>query len=449
MTSIRELLDLPNDVRKGDFVLGLTEGISQPEKTVRDYAITPSLVHAFDRALSIVDSGLKSKRSQASYLHGSFGSGKSHFMAILDLMLGGHSAPWGRPQLHGLRSKYDWAGTAKVLQVPLHMIGAESTEQKVFSAYVDKIKELHPDAPIPALYADQALFHDAEHMRESVGDETFFAKLNEAGGSGGSSKWGKRATAWDAERFASTSTSNDKGAREALFSVLVKTWFKAFTGQTHRFVGLDEGLGVVGRHAATLGYRAVVLYLDELILWLAGKVGNLTFVQDEAQKLAKLKEAQDENREIPIVSFIARQRDLGDLVGAQAAGEVMTTLRDSLAWSKGRFETIVLEDRNLPAVVEHRVVRPKDEAARQTIVDQMPRIRRSLGNSWGTVLGAHGTEDDFKKVYPFSPALIDALVAVSDCLQRERTAIRVLMELLVKHLTDLELGQVVGTCQRR
>ena len=43
------------------------------------------------------------------------------------------------------------------------------------------------------------------------------------------------------------------------------------------------------------------------------------------------------------------------------------------------------------------------------------------------------------------PALVEALVALSDCLQRERTAIRILMELLVNHLPDLETGRVVLT----
>jgi len=33
--------DLPDAVRKGDFVQGLTDGIAKPEATSRDYAITP------------------------------------------------------------------------------------------------------------------------------------------------------------------------------------------------------------------------------------------------------------------------------------------------------------------------------------------------------------------------------------------------------------------------
>ena len=59
--------------------------------------------------------------------------------------------------------------------------------------------------------------------------------------------------------------------RARLFSDLVRTFFTSWTTQRSRFVDLDTGLGVVSRHAKGLGYDAVVLYLDELILWLAGR----------------------------------------------------------------------------------------------------------------------------------------------------------------------------------
>src|SRR5690606_34023268 len=46
-------------------------------------------------------------------------------------------------------------------------------------------------------------------------------------------------------------------------------------------------------------------------------------------------------------------------------------------------------------------------------------------------------------LYPFSTQLVAALVAMSNSLQRERTAIKLLMELLVEHVPDLKLGEVV------
>src|SRR5690606_36934720 len=46
-------------------------------------------------------------------------------------------------------------------------------------------------------------------------------------------------------------------------------------------------------------------------------------------------------------------------------------------------------------------------------------------------------------VYPFHPALIEMLIDVSNRLQRERTALRLLYELLVLHYPDLELGKLL------
>ena len=49
----------------------------------------------------------------------------------------------------------------------------------------------------------------------------------------------------------------------------------------------------------------------------------------------------------------------------------------------------------------------------------------------------------FRQVYPFSPALVDTLVGVSSVLQRERTALKVMMLLLVEQRETLKLGDIV------
>ena len=451
-TRIHDLLDLPEAVRKGDFVQDLTGGISNPERTVRDYAITPKIVQTFEHALSIIGSALRDGRSQAAYLHGSFGAGKSHFMALLDLMLADHPAPWARGELHALRTKSDWIGKKKLLQLPIHMLGAQDMESKILGAYVTWVAKNHPEAPTPVAYADQGLFDDARDLRRRMGDEKFFAELN-GGVQQAASGWGKLAQkrTWDATTFEAAASSQyvgevDRDAqspRAKLFSDLVRTFYKSWASQQGRFVDLDTGLGVISRHAKSLGFDAIVLYLDELVLWLAGNSSDLPFVGREVQKMVKLKEAQDADRAIPIVSFIARQRDLSQFLGEQAQGAVRTELSRNLSHHDGRFETVTLADSNLPAIVAHRVVRPKDEASAQRLADDFAKTWRAAGQAQSVLIGSEGDEADFKKVYPFSPALVEALVALSDCLQRERTAIRILMELLVNHLPDLELGRVV------
>ncbi len=47
----------------------------------------------------------------------------------------------------------------------------------------------------------------------------------------------------------------------------------------------------MSQHAHSLGYDGIVLFLDELILWLANMSSNLNFVHGEIQKLVKLVES--------------------------------------------------------------------------------------------------------------------------------------------------------------
>ncbi|MFH1464666.1 MAG: hypothetical protein ABIO70_09795 [Pseudomonadota bacterium] len=449
---IRDLLDLPAAVRKGDFVQGLADGIAKPEATLRDYAITPKIVQSFRDALSIIKSALDDNRSQAAYLDGSFGSGKSHFMAVLALMLLDDPTPWRRAELHELRTPHPWIGHKKLALLPIHMLDAQDMESKILGTYVRWVAEQHPGAPVPAVYVDEGLFEDARGLRATLGDPAFFAKLN-GGVQAAADGWGDYddASTWDAPSFEAAASSayvgeQDRDAdspRARLFNDLVRSFFSSWTTQRSRFVDLDTGLGVVSRHAKGLGYDGVVLFLDELILWLAGRSADLPFVGKEIQKLVKLKEAQDADRTIPIVSFIARQRDLSDFLGAEAQGAIRAQLTRNLSHHEGRFERVSLADSNLPAIVKRRVLRPRDDDAAEKLKDDFARTWRAAGQAASVLIGSEGDEAAFEQVYPFSPALVEALVALSDCLQRERTAIRVLMELLVYHLPDQQIGRVV------
>ena len=87
MTLLKELIRVPDRVHQGDFVLKLTDGVERPKETLATYVVTPQLRESFDAALSLVGSAVKERTSKAVLLHGSFGSGKSHFMAVLYQLL--------------------------------------------------------------------------------------------------------------------------------------------------------------------------------------------------------------------------------------------------------------------------------------------------------------------------------------------------------------------------
>lgn len=447
MTLIKELIDIPERVQKGDYVLRLVEDIARPEVVLKDYVVTEELAKLFDEALTLIRAAVEKRSSQAVYLHGSFGSGKSHFMAVLHLILAGHPAARAIPELAWVIAKHNsWLAGRRFLLVPYHMINAHDMESGILGGYVDFIRGKYPDAPTPPVYVSAAIIAQAEAERANYGDELFFKRLNAGQGSGDG--WGDLESSWDTASFEQAAAAPpDSEPHLRLVSTLLKTVASSHAEVvSHRggnFVRFDKGLSLISQHAKSLGYDSLILFLDELILWLATKSADLGFVKTEAAKLTNLKEAQSVDRPIPIVSFVARQRDLRELIGDHVPGAEKLSFSDSLDWQQGRFDTITLEDRNLPAIAEKRVLKCRDQTAKDEMDAAFERTARMKDNVMSILLTREGDRQMFRKVYPFSPALVQTLIAVSSVLQRERTALKVMVQLLVDHRETLELGEII------
>lgn len=449
---IKDLIHIPERVQRGDFVLNLASGLEADavEQTLKDYVVTPQLARCFEDALSFIQSTATSRqsRNKGAYLHGSFGSGKSHFMAVLHLLLQGNVQARAIPELAPSVAKHsDWMQSRNILLVPYHMIGAASIESGVLGGYARHIRKLHPDAPVPGFYMSERLFADAQAMRGHMGDERFFAALNSAGGAAGDDGWGDAATGWDAVSFeavVSGQTGDDDRIR--LVGDLVGSLFRSFADlantESGGYLEFDEGLRVMTRHAKALGYDAVILFLDELILWLASRLSDRNFINSEIQKVVKLVETGIP-RELPLISFIARQRDLREFVGDQYSGVDQEILSDSLKYWEGRFHTITLEDRNLPVIAQRRLLVPVSAAAQEQIEAAFAQTERMREEAFNLLLTSQGDRDMFRALYPFSPALVQALVALSSALQRERTALKVMLMLLVEQRDTLALGSLI------
>lgn len=310
---LRELITIPERIHQGDFVLRLTEGVERVASTLDSYVITPQLRVAFDSALGLIGSALTEGRSKASYLHGSFGSGKSHFMAVLHALLRGDTAARSRPELADALAAHRWLGERRFMLVPYHLIGAESLEAAVLGGYVAHVRRHHPDAGLPRVYRAQGLLDDTRALRDTLGTDAFVERLP-----AGEEGWGTVATGWTAEEVdVALAGSPDSAQARRLVAdavpVFMPNYVDTVAGAANAFVPLDQGLSAIAEHARALGHDGLVLFLDELVLWLAGKIGDPAFVARETEKVAKLVESSDARRAVPIVSFVARQRDLREL----------------------------------------------------------------------------------------------------------------------------------------
>ncbi|MFE1895260.1 phage resistance protein [Streptomyces yangpuensis] len=465
---LRELIDIPESVSTSDFVLKLNEAVTAEgaEAALKDYVVTDRLLGNFDEALDLIKSALDSHSSKAAYLHGSFGSGKSHFMAVLYALLSRNQAARNRSELDPVRARHSWldAEDRKFLLVPYHMLGAKSLEQRVLGKYVEHVRKLHEDCPLPQVYRTDGIFEDFAEQRRRNGDDWVIAQLADAGGQ--EDEWGDSFTwtsslldeAMDAveehENTKSLDLDNPSTPRELrarLVQDLTRTLFPAFARNASEdasgFISLDRGLSVIAAHAKALGYDGLILFMDELILWLATLIHDQKVLGRESSKVTNFVEGGDERRAIPVVSFIARQRDLRELVGEEMSGAAEAAVQDTLKLNGGRYDEIVLEDRNLPQIAQARLLKPVPGA--EAKVDAAFAEAKKLGpDVWDTLLGhdkstTGADEDAFRRTYPFPPAFMDTLVHISAALQRSRTGLKLMSQLLVDHRDDWRLGQLV------
>jgi uncharacterized protein YeaO (DUF488 family) len=475
---LRDVIDIKESISTSDFVLSLAEAVTPEgaEAALRDYVVTDKLLDNFDEALGLIRSALEGRTSKAVYLHGSFGSGKSHFMAVLHALLDNQTVVRSRGDFDPVLTKHEWLATdgRKFLLVPYHMLGAKALEQRVLGGYVEHVRKLHPQAPTPQVYRTDALFDTIRSMRERMGDAAVIGGLAapDPGASADSGAADDDDDDWDA--FAWTpelldTALNTPEASEGVELNLVDPSTPAelraklvndastnllvgFTSgaaeDEHGFISLDAGLSVIAEHAKSLGYDGLILFLDELILWLATLIHDQKFVAREASKFTNFVEGGDARRAIPVVSFIARQRDLRELVGEEVSGAAESSIQDTLNLASGRFDKITLEDRNLPQIANARLLRPKE--GRAPLIDEaFERTKRSGGPQvWDALLGGEqgatgADEDSFRLTYPFSPAFMDTLVHISSALQRSRTGLKLMGQLLADHRDDLRLGDLV------
>ncbi|MGV9878047.1 BREX-2 system ATPase PglY [Streptomyces sp. NPDC003006] len=474
---LRDVIDIKESISTSDFVLQLSEATAPEgaERALRDYVVTERLLENFDEALGLIRAALDGHTSKAAYLHGSFGSGKSHFMAVLHALLSGDPAARARTDLDPVLTKHEWLGTEgkRFLLVPYHMLGAKALEQRILGGYVSHVKKLHPEAATPQVYRTDALFEDIHAMRSRMGDQAVIGGLASADGSDGAEdeedEWGE-AFGWTSQlldtalaaeeiheggqalNLVSPSTPAELRARlvQDASTHLLPGFAKNAVEDEHGFVSLDAGLSVIAEHAKSLGYDGLILFMDELILWLATLIHDQKFVAREAGKITNFVEGGDARRAVPVISFIARQRDLRELVGEEVSGAAEASIQDTLNLASGRFDKITLEDRNLPQVAHARLLKPKDDKSAALVEAEFEKTRRIRQEVWDTLLGSDrggdgvgADEESFRLTYPFSPAFMDTLVHVSSALQRNRTGMKLMGQLLADHRAELRLGDLI------
>ncbi len=438
---LRDAIHVPEAVHDDDFVMRIHEGVPAAERTLQDYVVTDKIADAFREGLTLVKSALARGNAKGAFIHGSFGAGKSHYMAVMHLLLTDNAHARALPGLQQVVAEHTDVLSHRFLAVDYHLIGAESFEGALFQGYINTVKERHPDAAAPVLHQSDLLFQNAQDLRQQMGDELFFSKFATETDPvlGALSDSGLTAAELDAASRGALSERD----RQAVAAKLVETYFPAYTS-TSAWLPIDQGLRIMTAHAKDLGYDGLVLFLDELVLWLANHLRDSAFIQNETSKVAKLVETGSGQMAIPMISFVARQRALKEFLGGGNVGAEQVALEDSFQWWEDRFDKITLAAADLPEIVNKRLLSPTSDAGKNALAAAVARVRANP-TDWKHLLtdSAGSSAVHFEKVYPFSPALVDAMVALSAIMQRERTALKIMSELLYRGRDELTVGDVI------
>src|SRR5438105_4798764 len=99
--TLREAYELPRpeDIRAMGFVIKLREAApdgDEVKKLVGDYVVTPAVGQELPKILDDMRQVFERGEEYGRFIHGSFGSGKSHFMTMLSLLLEDVPAAWAK-----------------------------------------------------------------------------------------------------------------------------------------------------------------------------------------------------------------------------------------------------------------------------------------------------------------------------------------------------------------
>lgn len=431
--TIREAFDLPSadEIHALGFVVRL-EGAGAGAGAgaagiVESYVITPHLQQELPRLFSKLRGSIERGEEMGWFIHGSFGSGKSHFLSYLGLLLEGDGTAWQKDHVIVRQLKKEhgaWVEKAGLLVVRLHMLSAsrrtEGFDRVIYRAF-NRALERRGKPQFSYLNVDGVL--DLARREAEQYGESFWEKLRAGGIASSADHFERRA----------------KGSPDQREQLVRQ--FAEFKGLDPETMGVDPdwatGLQRMAAHARDHGFGGIVLLVDEMLLWL-GEKARAEFVAAINQLNTIVDYGKDGGgkRAVPIGVLVARQRRLSDFFPDLVSED---HVQEYLDHHGGRFELLELEDVELRYVCKERVLkrrRPTEvEAALGTLVEQHKKIIPEL------IRNAADGEAYLRDVYPFHPALIEMLIDISTLMQRERTALRLLYELLVVHYPDLELGK--------
>lgn len=422
---IHDAFDIPTITALDEFIARLDDTEERVKKNLSEFVLPDDVFKKVDAMLIDIGQRMAQGRDTGRFIYGTFGSGKSHLLTVLGKMFEQDETVYavGDPALGKLRGAHAFLDKGKALVVRINMMDKESLVQALYEGYNAAL----PGGIEPIGFTDEKqifelIEEDAQRhygsldalIEQCVEEEAF-----------------RDASFYHRKRHGTLKEQMDLAAR-------LLTWRnhgKKIVREKDLWVSAADGFARIADHAKAHGYSKIVWLVDELVIWIRGK-SRQEYIQQINDLSALVDHDSKRSRSVPFLVLVAVQQDIAETCPDDLSEK---GFREQLGFVSDRFKPhLTLEDQDLYEVTARRVLKKRPEKAAEfnAAVEEMfkkhgPAIKELSGDLDPALV---------RRLYPFHPALLRALVDVTQALSRNRTAMAALYGLLGKY-PALEVGK--------
>ncbi len=385
MSTYRELFKLSAQPEE---VITMDEAIvSRQEEIVNNYIITENLQDSFDQVFH----HLTLDKGKGFWIQGAYGSGKSHFMSFLTVLLH-HDKYWERIPEKFQREYRTKLKSKKFLTVNFTLSEVNNLQVKIF----DEIeKALHKDGHQVYIKNDEKIVKQFLKELELMQQEKVFGIIEEECGAS-KKEWDKLVDTFNVKELAriiikyrqTRGSFSQKEYREIIYPSIKD--------------GLQQIMDNVDKY-----YDGIVIFIDELSEFLQKKKAK----NEESDALETIQALGQRIKNSPIWVMAAVQKNPATII------DESLYISDEEEKVFDRFDQIVLSEADIEEIIDKRII-IKDESNCKSIRFIYQELKKEIPQ-----LVEHITLKKFIKLYPFHYEFVNALMYLSSFGSRQRVAI--------------------------
>jgi hypothetical protein len=375
--------------------------VSQQEEIVSNYIITTNLEQSFDTVFH----HLTLDKGKGFWIQGAYGSGKSHFMSYLTILLK-YDQYWDKVPEEFQEEYRDIIREKNFLTVNFTLSEVNDLRAKIFDEIESSLKK---DGHTAYIKNDKKIVRQFLDNEYNLINRKKFYEILEEGCQVNPKTWEKVLADNDISQLAD-------------IIIKYKQVTGAFSQKEYReiiYPSIKDGIQQIMEEVEKY-YDGLVIFIDELSEFLQKKKAK----GEEAEALETIQALGQRIKKAPIWVLAAVQKNPAEII------DETLYVSDEEEKVFDRFEPIILSQADIEEIIDKRLI-IKSENNKKSISYIYQDLAKRIPQ-----LAEHITQERFIRLYPFHHSFVSALIHLSSFGARQRVAIRECWNIANKHLNN-------------